>query len=53
LVFFTINTVPEYFPIVPFPVIPIATASVAIVAVVGAGLIVYFKKRRVKSGGKS
>jgi hypothetical protein len=29
-----------------FPVIPVATVSVAVVAVVGVGLLVYFKKRR-------
>jgi hypothetical protein len=37
----------------PFPVVPVAAASVAIVAVVGVGLLVFFKKRRAKSGGKS
>jgi hypothetical protein len=31
---------------VPFPVVPVAAASVAVVAVVIAGLLVYFKKRR-------
>jgi parallel beta-helix repeat protein len=30
----------------PFPVAPVAAASVATIAVVGAGLVVYFKKRR-------
>jgi hypothetical protein len=30
----------------PFPVVPIATASVTVVAVVGVGLLVYFKKRK-------
>jgi hypothetical protein len=30
----------------PFPVVPVAAASVATIAVVGAGLLVYFKKRR-------
>jgi hypothetical protein len=29
----------------PFPVVPVAAASAAAVAVVGAGLLVYFKKR--------
>jgi hypothetical protein len=31
---------------VPFPVVPLAVASVATVAVVGVGLLVYFKKRK-------
>jgi hypothetical protein len=31
---------------VPFPLVPVATASVAAVAVVGVGLMVYFKKRK-------
>jgi hypothetical protein len=30
----------------PFPIVPVATASVAIVAVVGVGLLFYFKKRK-------
>jgi len=30
----------------PFPVVPVAAASVASVAVVGVGLLVYFKKRK-------
>ena len=30
----------------PFPVVPVAAASVAIVAIVGVGLMVYFKKRK-------
>jgi N-acetylneuraminic acid mutarotase len=30
----------------PFPAVPVAAASAAIVAVVGVGLLVYFKKRR-------
>jgi hypothetical protein len=30
----------------PFPVVPVAAVSVAVVAVVGAGLLVYFKKRK-------
>jgi N-acetylneuraminic acid mutarotase len=31
---------------VPFPTAPVAAASVAIIAVVGVGLLVYFKKRK-------
>jgi len=38
---FTIDKKPE-----PFPVVPVAAASVAAVAVAGAGLLVYFKKRK-------
>jgi nitrous oxidase accessory protein len=30
----------------PFPVVPVAAVSVAVVAVVGAGLLIYFKKRK-------
>jgi parallel beta-helix repeat protein len=30
----------------PFPVVPVAAVSVAVVAVVSAGLLVYFKKRK-------
>jgi hypothetical protein len=30
----------------PFPVVPVATASAATVAVIGVGLLVYFKKRK-------
>jgi hypothetical protein len=30
----------------PFPVVPIAVASIASVSIVGAGLLVYFKKRK-------
>jgi hypothetical protein len=30
----------------PFPVVPVATASVASVALIGVGLLVYFKKRK-------
>jgi N-acetylneuraminic acid mutarotase len=30
----------------PFPIVPVATASVAVVTVVGVGLLVYFKKRK-------
>jgi hypothetical protein len=29
----------------PFPIIPVVTATVAVVAVIGIGLLVYFKKR--------
>jgi hypothetical protein len=29
----------------PFPVVPVAAASVAAVAIIGLGLLVYFKKR--------
>jgi nitrous oxidase accessory protein NosD len=35
----------------PFETVLVVAASIGIVAVVGAGLLVYFKKRRVKSGG--
>ena len=31
---------------VPFPVVPVAAASVAAVAIIGVGLLVYFKKRK-------
>ena len=31
---------------VPFPTVPVATASIASVAIVGLGLLVYFKKRK-------
>jgi hypothetical protein len=34
----------------PFPAVPFAVASVATVAVVAAGLLVYFKKRKSKAG---
>jgi len=34
----------------PFPTVPVAVASSASVAFVGAGLLVYFKKRKHKSG---
>ena len=30
----------------PFPVVPVAAASVASVALIGVGLLVYFKKRK-------
>jgi hypothetical protein len=30
----------------PFPVVPIAVASIASVSIVGGGLLVYFKKRK-------
>jgi hypothetical protein len=30
----------------PFPSVPVAAASVIVIAVVGAGLLVYHKKRR-------
>jgi len=30
----------------PFPILPVAVAPVGIVAIVGAGLLVYFKKRK-------
>jgi hypothetical protein len=38
--YFTVD-VPE-----PFPTVPVATASVVAAVVVGAGLLVYFKKRK-------
>ena len=34
------------FTVEPFPVVPVAAASVAVVASVSAGILVYFKKRR-------
>ncbi len=37
----------------PFPTALVATASGASVAIVGIGLLVYFKKRRAKSGDKA
>jgi hypothetical protein len=37
----------------PFPLVPVAVASVAVVAVVIAGLLLYFKKRKKESGNKS
>ena len=30
----------------PFPIVPVATASVVAVAIIGVGLLVYFKKRK-------
>ena len=33
----------------PFPVVPVAAVSVAVAAVVGAGLLVYFRRRKGKS----
>ncbi len=38
---------------VPFPLAPVAVVSVASVAVVGVGLLVYFKKRKVGSGDET
>jgi nitrous oxidase accessory protein len=37
----------------PFPTVPVAVASVAAIAVVIAGLLVYFKKRKKESGNKA
>jgi hypothetical protein len=37
--------------LMPFPTALIVSASAATIAVVGIGLLFYFKKRRVKSGG--
>jgi hypothetical protein len=37
----------------PFPTALVATASGASVAIIGAGLLVYFKKRRAKSGDEA
>jgi hypothetical protein len=37
----------------PFPLVPVAAASVAAVAVVGVVLAVYFKKRKKESGDKA
>lgn len=34
------------FTVTPFPTVPVAVASVAAIAAVGVGLLVYFKKRR-------
>jgi hypothetical protein len=34
------------FTVTPFPTVPVAVASVASIAVVGAGVLVYFKKRK-------
>jgi len=34
----------------PFPVVPVAAASIAVVVAVGAGLLVYFKKRKSEAG---
>jgi LPXTG-motif cell wall-anchored protein len=34
-----------------FPTVLVAIVSIGLVAGIGAGLLVYFKKRRVKSGG--
>jgi hypothetical protein len=42
-IIFTV-AVPELVP-EPFPVVPVAAASIAVVVAVGAGLLVYFKKR--------
>jgi hypothetical protein len=36
---------------VPFPTALVATVSAASVIIAGVGLLVYFKKRRAKSGG--
>jgi nitrous oxidase accessory protein NosD len=36
----------------PLPIMPVVIASVAVVALLAAGLLVYFKKRRPKSGDK-
>jgi hypothetical protein len=47
---FTIAEEPE---VEPFAVAPVAVASAATVAVVGLGLLVYFKKRKKESGGKT
>ncbi len=37
----------------PFPTVPVAAASVAVVAAVITGLLLYFKKRKKESGNKS
>lgn len=36
----------------PFPTVPVLIASVGIVTIVSAGLLVYFKKRRVEAGNQ-
>jgi parallel beta-helix repeat protein len=37
----------------PFPTMPVAAASIIAIVVVGAGLLVYFKKRQKESGDKT
>jgi hypothetical protein len=37
----------------PFPTLPVAAASIIAIVVVGAGLLVYFKKRQKESGDKT
>jgi hypothetical protein len=34
----------------PFPTLPVLAVSVAVVAIIGAGLLIYFKKRESKVG---
>jgi nitrous oxidase accessory protein len=41
----SLSTLPEPDTSTPFPIIPVVTATVAVVAVIGIGLLVYFKKR--------
>jgi len=58
VVTFTTNTFPSSInptpspDVQPFPITIVATASVASITVVAVGLLVYFKKRHIKSGGK-
>lgn len=59
VVTFTINTSPSSInptpspDVQPFPMIIVATASGVAVAIIGVGLLVYFKKRRAKSGDEA
>ena len=41
----SLSTLPEPDTSTPFPIIPVVTATVAVVAVIGVGLLVYFRKR--------
>jgi hypothetical protein len=47
-VFFTMIKPPE-----SFPTVLVAIASIGLVAGIGAGLLVYFKKRKKESGNKA
>jgi parallel beta-helix repeat protein len=37
----------------PFPIVPVAVASVSTIVIAGVGLLVYFKKRHAKSGNRA